>query len=585
MYISLYRKYRPQTFSDMVGQNAAVCVLQESIKENRLGHAYLFSGPRGCGKTSAARLVAKSLNCLSPSDGCEPCGKCQNCISIANGEHLDVIEIDGASNRGIGEIRDLKTHVNLKPLSSAYKVYIIDEVHMLTEAAFNALLKTIEEPPENVIFILATTEPHKVPVTIRSRCQHIPFHRISISDTVARINYVCENENISYEEEAVWELARQSDGALRDALSLTEQAVALGRGALTVDGINELTGGCNRAEIERWISVLSTDQGEAVSRLRSLLAGGMSPERFCEALFSVFKDLWIYCAWGDKTVDALEISETERAFLKTEAAHWDTDKLRRVCLFCNSIMPRARYGMKTDVFAGLIMLGLTDIIHGITQHRGPATHVNPKPLVSVEERSRPPFTQPRTVAFAAAPTVRTNDTGMQGADTPSVPGSFDTASSGIDIESLCRDIGSGAYSSVIAKLSSRQLIIASALLSASIVSNGEDNWNLAYESDSLSKATMSAVRNRGILEKAVSAVWNIKIDRTAQPEPADEHDDPSAAAEALPEQGAAQTKSETATPLDSSSARILKLMGAEVLYVHDDTETDDSSMDGGEHNG
>lgn len=234
MYISLYRKYRPQTFSDMVGQSAAVSVLQESLKENKLGHAYLFSGPRGCGKTSAARLVAKSLNCQNLSSDYEPCGECSSCIGIALCEHLDVIEIDGASNRGIGEIRDLKSHVNLKPLSAPYKVYIIDEVHMLTEPAFNALLKTLEEPPANVIFLLATTEPHKVPVTIRSRCQHIPFHRISIADMISRIKYVCEKENIIFEDEAVWELARQADGALRDSLSLTEQAVALGRGNLTL---------------------------------------------------------------------------------------------------------------------------------------------------------------------------------------------------------------------------------------------------------------------------------------------------------------------------------------------------------------
>ncbi len=167
MYISLYRRYRPQTFSDMVGQGAAVGVLMESLRESSLGHAYLFSGPRGCGKTSAARLVAKSLTCLNKQDGCEPCGACENCIAITAGEHLDVIEIDGASNRGIGEIRDLKSHVNLKPLSAAYKIYIIDEVHMLTEQAFNALLKPRVEPPLIVVFLLATPEAHKVQVTIR----------------------------------------------------------------------------------------------------------------------------------------------------------------------------------------------------------------------------------------------------------------------------------------------------------------------------------------------------------------------------------------------------------------------------------
>ena len=282
MYISLYRRYRPQTFSDMVGQSAAVGVLMESLREGSLGHAYLFSGPRGCGKTSAARLVAKSLDCLNRKDDCEPCGVCENCRAIAAGEHLDVIEIDGASNRGIGEIRDLKSHVNLKPLSAAYKVYIIDEVHMLTEQAFNALLKTLEEPPSNVVFLLATTEPHKVPVTIRSRCQHIPFHRITIADTVDRLKYVCAQENIEAEDEAVWELARQADGALRDALSLTEQAVALGRGRLSLDSVKELTGGSSRTELEKWVTQMRAAPQEAASALHSIMARGISSERLCE---------------------------------------------------------------------------------------------------------------------------------------------------------------------------------------------------------------------------------------------------------------------------------------------------------------
>ena len=577
MYISLYRKYRPQTFSDMVGQSAAVCVLQESIKENRLGHAYLFSGPRGCGKTSAARLVAKSLNCLSPSEDCEPCGECQNCVSIANGEHLDVIEIDGASNRGIGEIRDLKTHVNLKPLSSSYKVYIIDEVHMLTEAAFNALLKTIEEPPENVVFILATTEPHKVPVTIRSRCQHIPFHRISISDTVARIDYVCENENISYDEEAVWELARQADGALRDALSLTEQAIALGKGALTVDSINELTGGCNRSEIERWISVLSVDQGDAVSSLRSLLAGGMSPERFCESIFSVFKDLWIYSAWGEKTIESLEISETERAFLKNESANWNKDKLKKVCLFCNSIMPRARYGMRIDVFAGLVMLGLTDIMNGTSaQTSGTMPMPNKAPIASAAE-NRPRITAAQPKQQVSAPARPASDKVQ-----PVAPDTHDALApkGDFNIETLCRDLGDSDYSSLISKLKSRQLLIAAALLNSSIVSSGENNWNIMYESDSLSKTTMSVMRNRVLLEEAVSEVWGIKTNRTAQSESLAEPD------VAEPLRDMPKHTSAADAPVNSSSDRILRLMGAEVLYVHDDSsESDDSSMDSGEHNG
>ena len=354
MYISLYRRYRPQTFSDMVGQSAAVGVLLESLREGSLGHAYLFSGPRGCGKTSAARLVAKSLDCLNRGEDCEPCGVCENCRAIAAGEHLDVIEIDGASNRGIGEIRDLKSHVSLKALSASYKVYIIDEVHMLTDAAFNALLKTLEEPPANVVFLLATTEPHKVPVTIRSRCQHIPFHRITIADTVSRLKHVCSQENIEADEEGIWEIARQADGALRDALSLTEQAVALGRGKLSLESVRELTSGSSRAELEKWVTMLRTDPQGAAAALHSIMARGISSERLCEALFVLFRDLWLFCLWKDKALEALETSSAERDYLAAEAQHWDKDKLQAACMLCSRLLPRTHYGMKGDIFSGLI---------------------------------------------------------------------------------------------------------------------------------------------------------------------------------------------------------------------------------------
>ncbi len=190
MYVSLYRKYRPQTFSEVVGQDAATNLLRASFLDGRLGHAYLFSGPRGCGKTTAARLLAKIVNCENPTPAGEPCCVCRSCIAVVGGDHMDVMEIDGASNRGIDQIRELKSHVGLASFMGRSKVYILDEVHMLTMEAFNALLKTLEEPPSSVLFIFATTEPHKVPVTIRSRCQHIPFHRIGAEDMVAHLKHI-----------------------------------------------------------------------------------------------------------------------------------------------------------------------------------------------------------------------------------------------------------------------------------------------------------------------------------------------------------------------------------------------------------
>ena len=267
MSVSLYRKYRPQTFSDLIGQIPAVSVLTSAIIKGRAGHAYLFSGSRGCGKTSAARIFAKAVNC-SDRQGSEPCGKCRNCVEITAGESLDVIEIDGASNNGVDNIRGLKENIALAPFNSPRKIYIIDEVHMLSQGAFNALLKTLEEPPEHVIFIMATTEPHKVPVTIRSRCQHIPFRSISPDDIFARLEYVCVSEGITYEPEALREISRQSDGALRDALSLLEQVSASGN--VTLETVEATFGTGSRPAFERWITGLRERPEDAYTGLKSM---------------------------------------------------------------------------------------------------------------------------------------------------------------------------------------------------------------------------------------------------------------------------------------------------------------------------
>ena len=278
-YVSLYRRYRPLRFEEVVGQDAAVSVLRRSLQTGKTVHAYLFSGPRGCGKTSLARILSKALNCTDDNHGVEPCGICPSCQAITAGESLDVIEIDGASNRGIDEVRELKAHVSLAPFSSRRKVYIIDEVHMLTEPAFNALLKTLEEPPAHAVFILATTKPHKVPVTIRSRCQHIPFRRISGKDIAARLSLVCEKEGIAADEAALWELARQADGAMRDALSLLEQAIPLGSGAVTIDSVRAFLGGGSRSEMEKFAASFRTRPDLAVSDLMESLRRGTSMER------------------------------------------------------------------------------------------------------------------------------------------------------------------------------------------------------------------------------------------------------------------------------------------------------------------
>lgn len=227
-YQALYRKYRPKTFDDVCGQQIVVQTLKNVIKNNKLTHAYLFIGPRGTGKTSIAKIFAKTINCLEPHDGIS-CEKCDMCVSNNTNENVDIIEMDAASNNGVDEIREIRNHITLLPTVSKYKIYIIDEVHMLTQGAFNALLKTLEEPPEHIIFVLATTEPQKIPLTIMSRCQSFEFKPISTSIIKDRLKYISEKENIKIDDESLDLIAEESNGGLRDAVSMLDQLNEIGR--------------------------------------------------------------------------------------------------------------------------------------------------------------------------------------------------------------------------------------------------------------------------------------------------------------------------------------------------------------------
>lgn len=240
-YLALARKYRPQTFSEVLSQDFITSTLQNAINMGRVTHAYLFTGPRGVGKTSTARIFAKALNCQNPVQAA-PCGECDNCLEITGGTSLDVIEIDGASNRGVEEIRSLREAVKFVPVKSKYKIIIVDEVHMLTEQAFNALLKTLEEPPEYVIFIFATTDQHKIPVTILSRCQRYEFKKISYEEMNSNLKSILGKENIEYENDALNYIIRNSDGCMRDALSLLDQVIAYGGGKITLEDTSYLLG-------------------------------------------------------------------------------------------------------------------------------------------------------------------------------------------------------------------------------------------------------------------------------------------------------------------------------------------------------
>lgn len=288
-YQTLYRRWRPRGFNDFVGQSHVVTTLSNAIDANRVAHAYLFTGPRGTGKTSTAKILSKALNCRQPK-GLEPCDQCSNCTQINEGTFLDVIEIDGASNRGIDEIRDLREKVKFAPAEGKYKIYIIDEVHMLTAEAFNALLKTLEEPPKFVVFILATTEIHKIPATILSRCQRFDFKRFTIPEIEGRLVQILNSEGVKAEESALRLIAEHSDGGMRDAISLLEQALAHSGEMLTESDVRAILGLIDTEVIEKMAgAILGRDPGKALDVLSQVSLDGKDLFQFGRSLIAYFR--------------------------------------------------------------------------------------------------------------------------------------------------------------------------------------------------------------------------------------------------------------------------------------------------------
>ena len=302
MYQALYRKYRSQTFSQLVGQEVVAKTLKQAVEQEKISHAYLFSGPRGTGKTSVAKIFAKAMNCPNQVDG-EPCNNCYICQAVTEGSLEDVIEMDAASNNGIDEIREIRDKSTYAPSLARYKVYIIDEVHMLSTGAFNALLKTLEEPTQNVVFILATTELHKIPATILSRVQRFEFKSIRTQDIKDHIYHILEKENISSEPEAVEIIARRAEGGMRDALSILDQALSLTQGnALTTAISEEITGTISLSALDDYVAALSQqDVPKALDSLNLLFENGKSMTRFVTDLLQYLRDLLVVQTGGENT--------------------------------------------------------------------------------------------------------------------------------------------------------------------------------------------------------------------------------------------------------------------------------------------
>lgn len=341
-YLALYRKYRPTNFNEVVGQDKVITVIKNEIINNRISHAYLFSGPRGTGKTTTAKIIAKLVNCTNPVNG-ECCNKCDNCLNFKNSS--DIVEIDAASNNGVDEIRELRDKVNLVPTNSKYKIYIIDEVHMLTTQAFNALLKTLEEPPAHVIFILATTEPHKIPLTVASRCQKFQFSKISNDEIVHRLSDIIKEENIKLDNEILLEIARLSDGGLRDAINMLDQLLAYKSENITLMDVYNINSCVSYIDIYNFINnMMNNNAIEIVNFIEKIDSEGKNISKFIEELIVFLKDILLYKSAKinskieDKNAKIKELSDvlSENAIYNMIYSYNDT--LNNIKLSSNSII-------------------------------------------------------------------------------------------------------------------------------------------------------------------------------------------------------------------------------------------------------
>ncbi|WP_129600572.1 DNA polymerase III subunit gamma/tau [Anaerophilus nitritogenes] len=290
-YMALYRKWRPQVFEDVIGQEHIIKTLKNQIKNNNIAHAYLFCGTRGTGKTSTAKIFARAVNCIHPKEY-NPCNTCENCSGILHENIMDVIEIDAASNNGVDDIRELRENVQYPPTNAKYKVYIIDEVHMLSTGAFNALLKTLEEPPSYAVFILATTEPHKIPATILSRCQRFDFKRVKEEDLVDRMSYICTHMHIEIEEEALRLIARNSDGAMRDALSILDQCISFELGKITYEHVIDLLGTVSDEYLFKIVEAITNRETQKIiEQIEEIVYLGKDIQQFIKDLLQHYRNL------------------------------------------------------------------------------------------------------------------------------------------------------------------------------------------------------------------------------------------------------------------------------------------------------
>lgn len=358
-YTALYRKFRPDVFEDVKGQNHIVTTLRNQIKSDRIGHAYLFTGTRGTGKTTIAKLFAKSVNCESTTNG-SPCGECKSCKTIASGASVNVIEIDAASNNGVDNIREIIDEVSYSPVEGKYKVYIIDEVHMLSIGAFNALLKTLEEPPSYVIFILATTEVHKIPITILSRCQRYDFKRITIETISDRLKELMQKEQVLIEEKALRYIAKTADGSMRDALSLLDQCIAFHFGEeLTYDKVLDVLGAVDTEVFSRLLEmIVSQDITGCISLIEDVVMQGRELTQFVTDITWYLRNLLLIKTSDSDIEDVIDISSDNLVRLKAESDILDTEEIMRYIRIFSELSGQIKYATQKRILIEMVLIKL-----------------------------------------------------------------------------------------------------------------------------------------------------------------------------------------------------------------------------------
>ena len=466
-YLVLARKYRPQSWESLVGQSHVSATLKNAIEHERLAHAYLFTGPRGVGKTSAARILAKALNCEN-GPAPEPCNACTNCTEIAEGRSVDVFEIDGASNRGIDEVRNLRENIKYTPVHGKYRIYIIDEVHMLTSEAFNALLKTLEEPPSHVLFIFATTEPHRVPSTIMSRCQRFDFRRIGVKEISSHLHKICEMESIQVDDDAMMMIAKKADGGLRDSQSILDQMISFTGDHITAEDVVKALGIIEQdVFFEVTDVILEKNVQEGLDLVDRIVSAGYDMAEFMEGIISHFRNLLV--AVSCNSPELLEVTETVRERYKTLVSKFKEEDILRYIRIVTDASATLRYSHHPRIPLELAMVKMIKMDQSVTfdQLIEQIHSIRGQAPVQQSRPSAPPAQTPKSAAAPVSTPIKTapdpvspprQEFSQTPRSTPAVSVSSDEGAV-IDIHTIQRQ-----WEKVIAEVKSEKITVGSFLL-------------------------------------------------------------------------------------------------------------------------